>query len=431
MASGLRRGEEAAVPSSMIFASLVVLWLLILVPAVARHRQEVARPSVAALSGRVLARSPRRRGQEVDRMSERDRTDAAEDGRAVATRELRVPSARSELRVDGEGATRSSDREGGRAEVRDAEHRDGDERRAEVRDTGRRDDGERRAEVRAAGRRDDGERQNVDDAPGTHHEFGDDYHDAEALDDDWAEDDDAPDDRAWERPPPRYRAGRGGFDAEAAALTARARYAFRQRVVLVMLVAALATGIAAAVVSPVVWWAHIGVDVMLVGYLAYLRRQVRMEEAIRARRAARMAGTRRPSAADDPDLDEWAERGRDATFPAELDDEPDWSAEDPPAAESAAAETPEDAPAAAAASDAPPAVPSPALSTETTSPASSEPRAVAVVPAPPEEERPALPRLRQTPLPPLPAGTTLVDGEEDDLDLDDGTAPGYRRAVGQ
>ena len=36
--------------------------------------------------------------------------------------------------------------------------------------------------------------------------------------------------------PPRYRAGRGGFDAEAAALTARARYAFRQRVVLALLV---------------------------------------------------------------------------------------------------------------------------------------------------------------------------------------------------
>ena len=57
-------GRRPAVPSSMIFASLVVLWLLILVPAVARHRQEVARPSVAALSGRVLARSPRRRSQE-------------------------------------------------------------------------------------------------------------------------------------------------------------------------------------------------------------------------------------------------------------------------------------------------------------------------------------------------------------------------------
>ena len=71
MASDCAVGRRPAVPSSMIFASLVVLWLLILVPAVARHRQEVARPSVAALSGRVLARSPRRRSQEVDRMGER------------------------------------------------------------------------------------------------------------------------------------------------------------------------------------------------------------------------------------------------------------------------------------------------------------------------------------------------------------------------
>ena len=147
---------------------------------------------------------------------------------------------------------------------------------------------------------------------------------------DWAED--RSDDRLWERPPARYRAGRGGFDAEAAALTARARYAFRQRVVLAMLVLAVATGVAAGVALPVLWWAHGAVDVLLVGYLVYLRRQVRMEEAIRARRAARMAGTRRPSAADDPELDDWAERGRAATRQAdseEADEADDDLAADP------------------------------------------------------------------------------------------------------
>ena len=50
-------------PSSLIFTGLVVLWLLILVPAVARHQQEVARPSGASLAGRVLARPRRRRIQ--------------------------------------------------------------------------------------------------------------------------------------------------------------------------------------------------------------------------------------------------------------------------------------------------------------------------------------------------------------------------------
>src|SRR5918997_3939616 len=75
----------------MIFASLVVLWLLILVPAVARRRQEVARPSVAALSGRVLDRPRRapgqgqatRREREVDGMDdETGRVDDHVDNRA-------------------------------------------------------------------------------------------------------------------------------------------------------------------------------------------------------------------------------------------------------------------------------------------------------------------------------------------------------------
>lgn len=326
-------------PSSMIFASLVVLWLLILVPAVARHRQEVARPSVAALSGRVLARSPRRRSQE-DGMVERDETvvDAARVVTATRTAEVRVPSARTELRFD------------------DAEP----------------------TEDGADGVGDDA----VDDDAG----------------EDWAED--QSDDRLWERPPARYRAGRGGFDAEAAALTARARYAFRQRVVLAMLVLAVATGVVAGVALPVLWWAHGAVDVLLVGYLVYLRRQVRMEEAIRARRAARMAGTRRPSAADDPELDDWAERGRAATRQAdseEADEADDDLAADP--------------------------------DPETT--ADAEDEDVAPAPEVVEEERPALPRLRPTPPPPLPAGTALVEDEEEELDLDDGSAPGYRRAVGQ
>ena len=333
MASDCAVGRRPAVPSSMIFASLVVLWLLILVPAVARHRQEVARPSVAALSGRVLARSPRRRSQEVNRMDERYGT-GADDGQMVATcpPEVHVPSARTELSFD-------------------------DDAKPAVEDIA----------------------ENVDD---------------------WAD----TDERLWERPPARYRAGRGGFDAEAAALAARTRYAFRQRVVLAMLVTAVATGVVAAVALRGLWWGHAAVDILLVGYLVYLRRQVRLEEAIRARRAARMAGTRRPPAADDPELDAWAERGRTATLPVENDEPADDEAETP--------------------------VVTPATADSehiTATPAESSSAAVDAV----EEERPALPRLRPTPPPPLPAGTAVVEDEDDELDLDDGAPPGYRRAVGQ
>ncbi len=93
-----------------------------------------------------------------------------------------------------------------------------------------------------------------------------------------------------------YRPGRGGFDAETARIVAQARYAFRRRVVAFMLVASVVTGLLAGILYPVVWWGHAAVDLVLVGYLVYLRRQVRIEEDVRARRQARLAQARRRTA---------------------------------------------------------------------------------------------------------------------------------------
>ncbi|HEV2782165.1 MAG TPA: gephyrin-like molybdotransferase receptor GlpR [Actinophytocola sp.] len=98
-------------------------------------------------------------------------------------------------------------------------------------------------------------------------------------------------------PPPaaerRYRPGRGGFDPEAAAVIARAKYAFRQRVVLAMIVVAVVTGVLAGMVFPILWPPHGMIDATLIGYLVYLRRQVRIEQEIRERRLARMQQARR------------------------------------------------------------------------------------------------------------------------------------------
>ena len=91
----------------------------------------------------------------------------------------------------------------------------------------------------------------------------------------------------------RYRPGRGGFDPYAAELAARAKYAFRQRVVLFLLLTALASGVLAGFALPVLWWVHGGTDLVLVSYLAYLRRQVRIEQGIGQRRLDRAARTRR------------------------------------------------------------------------------------------------------------------------------------------
>lgn len=90
----------------------------------------------------------------------------------------------------------------------------------------------------------------------------------------------------------RYRPGRGGFDPEAAAQTARAKYARRQRIVLFMLLLAVTTALVAALAFPLAWWGHGGVDLILVGYLTYLRRQVRIEADVRNRRLARLSPVR-------------------------------------------------------------------------------------------------------------------------------------------
>ncbi|WP_214368151.1 gephyrin-like molybdotransferase receptor GlpR [Pseudonocardia sp. H11422] len=375
-------------PSSLIFAGLVVIWLLILVPAVARHQQEVARLSPAALSGRVLDRPhQRRRTQEVDQV------DQAQEPRPVTTRPdsaeqtARVPAARTE-------ETRPADAPvlvgaGSGAGPVDAEPP---------------------------------EREADDRFP--------------------AEDDE----RRWERPPPRYRPGRGGFDPEAAALAARARYAVRQRIVLTLLALAGISAIVAWLALPAVWWLHLLVDLALVGYLVYLRRQVRMEEAIRARRAARMAGPRRPPAADDPELDEWARRGREAgrARPATTDDLDD-AGEDLPEdlrddldgdATDVRDDLDEDVDDSAWTEDADDDDPERVRGTgEPVGVLSARPRTV----TPPDgddadEPEAALPRLNPAPPPPLPAGTTLVEVDEEDVELSELDSPGrpdYRRAAGE
>lgn len=216
-------------PSSLIFAALAAAWLVILVPMFARRRQEVARTADSALAGRVV-----RRG--------RDRAPEPENAQA--------------------GSSQA----------------DGLEEAFAVPDT-------------------DLDRGDLDRAPGTE-SF--DYADSGDLDAEFecAEDDDPRTGDGWRpvrsedvRAGRRYRPGRGGFDPEAAARAARAKYSRRQRIVLAMLAAAVVTAIAGFVV-PAAWWAHGAVDLTLASYLTYLRRQVRIEEDVRHRRLARITDPR-------------------------------------------------------------------------------------------------------------------------------------------
>jgi Ca2+/Na+ antiporter len=103
------------------------------------------------------------------------------------------------------------------------------------------------------------------------------------------------------RPVPR-RPGRGGFDPEAAATAKVFRYRRRRRVTVFLLLATIAFTLVSVFLAPTAWIGAVVSGVLLIGYLTYLRRQVRIEESIRQRRMARLARARqiRPDYGRDP-----------------------------------------------------------------------------------------------------------------------------------
>ncbi|OXM65346.1 divisome protein SepX/GlpR [Amycolatopsis vastitatis] len=197
-------------PSSVIIVALAAAWLVVLVPMVARRRQQVARTIDSALAARVV-RSGRNEDREEFAMSDPGRSrPSVEDDLAELEADLELEDDFDEPEPEPEPLPQP--KRGSRAE----------------------------------------------------------------------------------RDRPGYRPGRGGFDPEAAEIAARAKYSFRQRVVVILLVIAVATAVVAGFVVPLAWWGHGAIDVVLVGYLVYLRRQVRIEEEIRQRRLARFNSTRAP-----------------------------------------------------------------------------------------------------------------------------------------
>jgi hypothetical protein len=191
-------------PSSLIIVALAAAWLVVLVPMVARKRQQVVRTADSAMAARVVrSGGTRNAGREEFSMSECAEP-SVEDDLAELESELDADIEEEEPEPEFEPLPQPT----------------------------------RRANPRAASDR-------------------------------------------------RYRPGRGGFDPEAAEIAALAKYAFRQRVVVALLLLAVATAAVAGFVWSMVWWANGPVDAALIGYLVYLRRQVRIEEEILLRRLAR------------------------------------------------------------------------------------------------------------------------------------------------
>lgn len=89
------------------------------------------------------------------------------------------------------------------------------------------------------------------------------------------------------------KARRVRYESKAAVAAAERKYRFRSRMLSGMAVAILVTGVVAFTLASSMWWWFCGmISAASVLYLAYLRRQTRIEEQLRRRRAQRMMRSR-------------------------------------------------------------------------------------------------------------------------------------------
>ena len=87
-------------------------------------------------------------------------------------------------------------------------------------------------------------------------------------------------------------ARRGRFESKTAQAVSARKYTFRKRVLSVMAVLLVVTAALSFLLSPSVWWVCGSLGAVTLLYLAYLRRQTRIEEQLRRRRAHRMMRSR-------------------------------------------------------------------------------------------------------------------------------------------
>ncbi|HEV7360439.1 MAG TPA: gephyrin-like molybdotransferase receptor GlpR [Mycobacterium sp.] len=285
-----------SIPQSLLWISLVVLWLFVLVPMLISKRDAVRRTSDVALATRVLnggaaSRLLRRTGpaaghrsdpdwkpeensadEEFDDAEQDHRDDLVEsdDDHDAETEELRParpvvmkmtiaePAEPDYLDVDviedsgalPVGASAAAEPE--LAPVDEEEH----------------DDAE--AELDHA----DDEYEYVEDSSGLEPE---------------AEDEDA---GLLESAMPASARRRRRFDTKTAAAVTARKYAFRRKVLMMMAVILVGSATAAFEMTQTAWWVCGFATAITLLYLGYLRRQTRIEERVRRRRTQRMARAR-------------------------------------------------------------------------------------------------------------------------------------------
>lgn len=278
-----------SIPQSLLWISLVVLWLFVLVPMLISKRDAVRRTSDVALATRVLngssSRLLRRTGPAAGHRSdpdwqpeensadeELDDADHAEvdDDRDAETEELR-PARPVVMRMPV-------------AEPAEPDYLDVDV----IEDSSALPVGASAAAVETPVDEDEDEHEDAEAEP----DHADDEY--EYVEDSSGLEPEADDEDAGRRESvvPSSARRRRRFDTKTAAAVTARKYAFRRKVLMVMAVVLVGSATAAFEITQTAWWFCGIATAFTLLYLAYLRRQTRIEEKIRRRRTQRMARAR-------------------------------------------------------------------------------------------------------------------------------------------
>ena len=271
-----------SIPQSLLWISLVVLWLFVLVPMLVSKRDAVRRTSDVALATRVLnsgaaGRLLKRGGPAAGHRSNPDwqpDQDEYDDLDSDETEEMplsRGPAVTVAAAVSVEETQPEDLPEDLDVEVDDADSAAlpaADEQPEPVAEIETEDE-DTDAEFETEDADDEGEA--VEDEDDDQYEYVDDTSGIPVA----------------EEPPATVThafARRHRYDENTAAAVSARKYAFRRKVLLVMALTLIGSAATAFLLTPTAWWFCGSAAAVTVLYLGYLRRQTRIEERVQRRR---------------------------------------------------------------------------------------------------------------------------------------------------
>jgi hypothetical protein len=296
-----------SIPQSLLWISLVVLWLFVLVPMLISKRDAVRRTSDVALATRVLntgrgARLLRRRGgpaaghrSDPDWQASDDDLDdnVDEESHNESTERSVVLAAAVETEIDSEPDYLDVDvvEEDSGALPVGASLGEGDADEESIGDVAEAEPEEFEAPESQTDELplDFGEAPEADEPEDEYEPDGteDEYEyvaDSSGLE--------APSDTDLQMAESLSAARRRRYESKTVATIDARKYKFRRRMLTVLAAAVVLSAAAAFTVAPAAWWACGAIGAVTVLYLAYLRRQTRIEQRLRRRRAQRIARSR-------------------------------------------------------------------------------------------------------------------------------------------